>query len=148
MPSIMLQFPWPDLEAPNDYAMQTDWILTMRLEVRQAICDGLNRAALARSLARKGQRLPDYLKPEKPSLPLPQDRAQGGPALAALCHLVEWAMEILETPARVFKGGARHKLLMIVFSRMSWLDLRLIKAYGQDCSLLVWDAALDALLPT
>lgn len=148
MSTIMSQFPWPDLEAPKDSARQTDWILSMRLEVRQALCDGLNRAAQARLLARKGKDVPDYLKPTKPSLPLPQDRAQGGPALAALCHLIEWAMEILETPARVFNGEARHKLLMIVFSRMSWLDLRLIKAYGHDCSLLVWDAVLDALLPT
>ena len=147
MSTGMFPFPWPDLEAPADTALQTEWIARMRPEVREALCNDLNRAAHARLRARKGPSPLDWLHPTRPSLPLPADRMQGGKALAALCHLVEWAMEVLEAPSRAFSDTGRHTLLMVIFCRLSWLDALLIKAYGEDCSLLVWDAVLDALLP-
>ncbi len=140
-------FAWPDLEAPDDTALQTQWIADMRAEVRQALCDGLNRAAHARLLTRKGSTLPTWARSDRPSVPLPADRAQGGPVLAALCHLVEWAMELVETRADVLGGEGRQKLLMLAFSRLSWLDGLMVQTYGAACSLLVWDAVLDALLP-
>ena len=140
-------FAWPDLEAPDDTALQTRWIADMRAEVRQMLCDGLNRTAYARLLARKGHALPASLRLNRPSVPLPADRSQGGPVLVALCYLVEWAMELVEARAFTLGGEGRHRLLMLAFSRLSWLDGLLVQSYGEACSLLVWNAALDALLP-
>ncbi len=147
-PDPLSHFPWPDLDAPNDTTLQTSLILAMRPAVRETLTAGLWRAAHQRQRVRKGLPRLTALEPQAAAdLPLPRDRAQGGVILSALCDLLEWALEVLELPTRCFQPEGRQRMLMLVFSRLSWLDGLVVQSYGAACSLLVWNAVLGALLP-
>ncbi len=148
MMATAVSLPWPDLAAPKDSRLQTRLILQMRPALRETLCDGLWRGALERQRARKGQPplFDAELAPDSVCPPL--DESPIGRLLwREARHLAAWAMEVLEAPTSAFTSDGRHTLLMLIVSRMSWLDGLLARAYGERRALCVWDEALAALLP-
>jgi hypothetical protein len=169
--SSVSALPWPDLQAPNDFSLQSALVAEMRPDLRETICSGLRPGALAssgprpsrsrwslarsglwrgayqRQCARKGKALPAVERVEMPGCSAPEYAPLAALLIREARHLVSWALEVLELPAGGFLKDARFNLLLCIFSRVSWLDRLLARVFGSLRSLYVWDAALDELLP-
>ena len=145
--SSLSALPWPDLQAPNDFSLQSALVSQMRPDLRETICSGLWRGAWQRQCARKGRELLAVERVELPGCPAPEYAPLAALLIREARHLVSWALEVLELPAGGFLQDARFALLLRIFSRISWLDRLLARVFGALCSLYVWDAALDELLP-